>query len=54
MAGLLRDSEYEDNDAEMGRVAEKETPCLHMETMENPNSENPQPYETGYTKILCP
>mgnify|MGYP003293183879 CR=1 FL=1 len=36
MAGLLRDSEHEDNDAEMGRVAKTEIPCLHLEAMESP------------------
>ena len=54
MAGLLRDSEHEDDNAEMGRVAEKEAPCLHLETMEDSESENTKPYEAGYTEILCP
>jgi len=47
MAGLLRDCKYEDNDAKMGRVDEKKTPCLHMETMEGSESENPQPHEVA-------
>ena len=34
MSGLLWDSEHEDNDAEMGRVAEKKNPSLYLETME--------------------
>ena len=54
MAGLLRDSEHEDNDAEMGRVTEKKTPGLHLETMESSESEDTQPHETWYTEILCP
>ena len=54
MVGLLRDSEHEDNDAEMGRVAEKKTPSLHLETMESPKHKNTKPHETGHTEVLCP
>lgn len=52
MAGLLRDSEHEDDDAKMGRVAKKETPCLHLETMGSPKGENTKPNKTGHTKII--
>ena len=54
MVGLLRDSEYEDNDATMGRMAKTETSGLHMETMEGSESENPQPHEVGHTEIQSP
>ena len=53
MVGLLRDSEHEDNDATMGRMAKTETSGLHMETMEGSESENTKPYEVGHTEILC-
>ena len=54
MAGLLRDSEHEGDDATMGRMAETETSGLHMETMEGSESENTKPYEVGHIEILCP
>ena len=52
MAGLLRDSEHEDDNAKMGRMAKTETSSLHMETMEGSESENTKPYEVGYTETL--
>ena len=54
MAGLLRDSQHEDDNATMGRVAETETPGLHLETMEGSGSENTKPHKAGHTEILRP
>lgn len=54
MAGPLRDSEHEDDDATMGRVDKTETPSLHLETMEDSESENTKPHKAGHTEILRP
>ena len=32
----------------------KQTPSLHLETMESPNRKNTKPHETGHTEVLCP
>ena len=40
MAWLPRDSEYEDNNAKMGRVAETTNPYVHLETMEETEKPN--------------
>ena len=53
MAGLLRDSEHEDNDAQMGLMAETEASGLHLETMESAVSEDTQPHKVGHSEILC-
>lgn len=54
MAGLLRDSEHEDDDETMGRVDAAETSSLYLEIMKAPESENTKPNEVGHTEVLCP
>ena len=46
-AGLLRDSEHEDNHAGMGRLAAPQIPVLHLETMEETPDKSKEPYKTG-------
>ena len=43
MAGLLRDSKHEDNDAEMGRVASPPIQMLHLETKEETKDQSKEP-----------
>ena len=40
MAGLLRDSKHEDNDAKMGRVAPPEVSDVYLETMEEAQNQS--------------
>ena len=47
-------SEHEDNDAKMGRVAEKKTPCLYLETMESSKSEDDVFYRGGFGRGYPP
>ena len=47
MAGLLRDSEHEDNDARMGRLATSSFPHVHMEAVEETQNEGEEPHDIG-------
>ena len=47
MAGLLRDSEHEDDDATMGRVASPPLPNVYMEAMEEPKDQSQKLDEIG-------
>ena len=47
MAGLLRDSKHEDDDARMGQVASPPIQVLHLETMEETQNEGRKSNETG-------
>ena len=49
MAGLFRDSEHEEYHEKLGRVAETQTPGVHLETMEGAESEDTKPYEIRHT-----
>ena len=51
MVGLLRVRKYEDNDARMGRVAEKKTPSLHLEAMEESQDKSEESNDVGNVKI---
>ena len=51
MAWLLRNRKHEDNDAGMGRLASPEDPDVHLEAMEEAESESREPDETGYAKM---
>ena len=51
MAGLLRNSEHEDNDAKMGRVAEKKAPGVHLEAMEESQDESEESNDVGNAKM---
>ena len=51
MAGLLRDSEHEDNDAEMGRVASATLPNVYLEAMEEPEDKDKESNEIGAAKM---
>ena len=46
LAWLLRNCEYEDNDAKMGRMAAKKVPMLYLETMETPKNKSEEFNET--------
>ena len=47
MAGLLRDSEHEDNDAEMGRVVTVPFSGVYLETMEESKNKSQKSNEIG-------
>ena len=49
MAGLLRDSEHEDNHAGMGRVAALPIQVLYLETVEETQNKGKEPYAAGNT-----
>ena len=51
MAGLLRDSEHEDDNAEMGRVAVKEGPDVYLEAMEESPDKSEEPEDIGNAKM---
>ena len=47
MAGLLRDSEHEDDDAKIGRVAAPPFTDVYLETVEESTDESKEPDEVG-------
>ena len=49
MAGLLRDSEHEDDDATMGRMASPPLPLLYLEAMEDAENKGKESNATGHT-----
>ena len=49
MAWLLRNRKYENNDAQMGRMAAKKVPVLYLETMEETQKESKESHSIGYT-----
>ena len=54
MAGLLRDSEHEDNEARMGQVASPPFSYVHMETVEETRNESEEPHGTGNAGVASP
>lgn len=51
LAGLLRDSEHENNHAGMGRLAAPQIPVLHLEAMEESTDESKELNEVGYAPM---
>ncbi len=51
MAGLLRDSKHEDNDAKMGRVAPPKVSDVYLETMEISWNESEEPDKVGNAQV---
>ena len=51
LAGLLRDSEHEDDDAKMGRVAAPPFTDVYLETMEESKDESKEPDEAGDASV---
>ena len=47
LAGLLRDCEYEDDNAKVGRMAEKKIPLLYLEAVEASQNESKEPCKVG-------
>lgn len=53
MAWLLRDSEHEDNDAGMGRLAATQMPELHLEAMEATKDESKESDSARHPGLGC-
>ena len=53
MAGILRDSEHEGNDAGLGWVAAPQNPYVHMETMEATEDESKESDSARHSGLGC-
>ena len=51
MAGLLRDSEHEDDDARLGRMAAPPLSDVHLEAMEEPKDKDKESHEIGTSRM---
>ena len=51
LAGLLRDSEHENNHAGMGRMAAPQIPVLHLEAMEKTRNQSEKSHAAGDTRV---